>query len=282
MIFYPGSTKLTYGSRLTSQSPISDRFHAHQGIEFYYIHEGRGKMMINRRLIEFGPGTLFIFQPYQMHKLLLQSQEFVRSYMLMEPTSFISAAAPFPQLSKFLTYLWKTDLDHPYVIGLHEHHSLVIQLTELPVLLDHTKENTQGEEQQLAILSFLHKLRHYWQTTTDAARQVHVPRPLTHTEQILDWLEYHYTEPFELQRLADALHLSPKHLSTLFRQSTGETLTSYITTRRLKDACLQLQSTTKSVAIIGDEAGFPHTSYFIRTFKQEYGVTPLQFRRSFQ
>ncbi|MCD8185776.1 MAG: helix-turn-helix transcriptional regulator, partial [Rikenellaceae bacterium] len=48
--------------------------------------------------------------------------------------------------------------------------------------------------------------------------------------------------------------------------------------QRLMHARLQLISTSKSVAEIGNECNFPSTSHFIKLFKKEYKLTPVAYR----
>ena len=98
-------------------------------------------------------------------------------------------------------------------------------------------------------------------------------------EQILGWIEHQYAKPFQLEQLAKELHLSTYHLSHLFKEATGISLTEYIAARRMHQAVLLLTSTDKPVAQIAEEIGITNCSYFCKLFKSRMGATPHQYRK---
>lgn len=79
--------------------------------------------------------------------------------------------------------------------------------------------------------------------------------------------------------LAEWLHCSPCYLSHLYKSTTGEALSGYINRKRLERAEELLKSTTLSVKEISWTCGFSQESYFIRKFKERFGVTPKAHRR---
>lgn len=54
----------------------------------------------------------------------------------------------------------------------------------------------------------------------------------------------------------------------------------WLTLRRLEHAKLLLESSRKSIGEIGYESGFENISHFSRVFKQKYGVSPMQARKT--
>lgn len=95
----------------------------------------------------------------------------------------------------------------------------------------------------------------------------------------MQWIEAHYADQVSLDDLAEALHLSKFYVSRVFSQETGSSITDYITTRRIKQACRLLQTTILPIEHI-NEIGFPNASYFIRLFKHVVGMTPLKYRKA--
>lgn len=63
-----------------------------------------------------------------------------------------------------------------------------------------------------------------------------------------------------------------------FKQATGMPLIKYLIDLRMNHAKHLLKSTSKSVLEISSEVGYDSVNYFIRTFKNCTGVTPLQYR----
>ena len=74
----------------------------------------------------------------------------------------------------------------------------------------------------------------------------------------------------------------PFYVSNLLKEKKGITLRQYIIAYRLKSAKRLLELTDKSAAEIADECGFTDASYFAKTFKAAFGLTPKEYRNSFK
>jgi len=83
-----------------------------------------------------------------------------------------------------------------------------------------------------------------------------------------------------LPRLGEAVGLSPGYLGKMFKAAKGVHLVDYVTERRLTEAARLLSETGDDVQDIGRSVGFNTPAYFIRRFKQRYGRTPYEYRRT--
>ncbi|RYE83306.1 MAG: helix-turn-helix domain-containing protein, partial [Myxococcales bacterium] len=84
------------------------------------------------------------------------------------------------------------------------------------------------------------------------------------------------------RRLAPARHagLSQWHFQRIFRALTGETLKTYVRSRRFAHALDRLAHSDERVLEIALAAGFDSQEAFTRAFKKAFGVTPARYRRS--
>lgn len=78
---------------------------------------------------------------------------------------------------------------------------------------------------------------------------------------------------------ADRLCVSPNHMSTLVRRESGMTVLQWIDRALMREAKVLLRHTQMSIAEVADTLGFATPSAFIRFFRQQTGITPLQFRK---
>ncbi|GLX66728.1 helix-turn-helix transcriptional regulator [Paenibacillus glycanilyticus] len=253
------------------------RFHAHQGLELLFIHEGHGVVEVEGNRYELSGGSLYCFQPYQLHKLEIPRRKdtrYVRTNLTFDPRYLEPYLASFPKLRSFLRYLSRGALSTPkfafaddLFLPLMEHHMASLQ--------------DNGEDQESRILLLISVLR-YLQTSVipqpelspeewSAAKTVHI-------EAMMDWIEREFRQPFRLEQLADELHLSAYYVSHLFKQYTGVTLTDYVTARRIREACALLGSTDMPVRQIAHETGRLSAPYFCKLFKKHKGMTPLDYR----
>ena len=74
----------------------------------------------------------------------------------------------------------------------------------------------------------------------------------------------------------------PFYVSRVLKEKKGITLRQYIIAYRLKASKRMLELTKKSVAEIAEENGFTDASYFTKTFRQSFGMTPKEWRNKFK
>jgi CheY-like chemotaxis protein len=80
--------------------------------------------------------------------------------------------------------------------------------------------------------------------------------------------------------LADCMAMSITTLNRRISGITGVNTTNYIRLKRLTRAKFLLKNTEMSMGEIQAVCGFDSPSYFSRTFKGEFGVTPSEYRKS--
>lgn len=79
-------------------------------------------------------------------------------------------------------------------------------------------------------------------------------------------------------QLAQQLGCTADYLSHLYSQTTGEHLRGFIQGQRLARAARLLSESASPVKEVAWCCGFASASYFIRSFRQQFGVTPKVFR----
>ncbi len=85
--------------------------------------------------------------------------------------------------------------------------------------------------------------------------------------------------PCTVAQLASALQTSESQLRTQFKQTAGVPLGSYIQNYRLNRAMSLLRNTKLSMADVAEQSGFGSPQAFSRTFKDETGQTPWNYRQ---
>lgn len=95
-------------------------------------------------------------------------------------------------------------------------------------------------------------------------------------DQMIDYIHNHLSKDLSIDSLSKELFLSPSYLMHQFKETTGTSLHSYITRKRLSYAIILLRSGIPATQA-AMQSGFPDYSTFIRNFKKYYLCTPTQF-----
>lgn len=98
---------------------------------------------------------------------------------------------------------------------------------------------------------------------------------------LLTWIIEHLDDELSVESLARRAHMSPRTFARRFREETGVTPHSWVTTQRVLAAEELLERTDHSVDRIADEVGFGNGAALRHHFGRSRGVSPQEYRRSF-
>jgi len=94
----------------------------------------------------------------------------------------------------------------------------------------------------------------------------------------LRFIGRNYREPLRHAAIARAAGLSARHLTRVFAEYTGQTVTGYITHLRLSHARRLLATTDRKILDVMHDAGFSCTTQFYRLFREQTGISPRRYR----
>ncbi|WP_313131706.1 AraC family transcriptional regulator [Anaerocolumna sp.] len=97
------------------------------------------------------------------------------------------------------------------------------------------------------------------------------------TEQIItaDLRQHH-----PAWELAASFSISETSLKNYFRGVYGQNISIYLRDARMNKASELLINTQKPIAAIGEQVGYMNQSKFASAFKKQFGLAPLEYRRS--
>ncbi|MBB3111207.1 two-component system response regulator YesN [Paenibacillus phyllosphaerae] len=98
--------------------------------------------------------------------------------------------------------------------------------------------------------------------------------------EIIQYVEERIASNITLRDIAEQFSFSPNYLGLLFKEETGQNFSEYLIMLRMERACALLKETNLKIYEIADRVGYRYLPYFSRQFKETYGKTPLEFRRS--
>lgn len=103
-------------------------------------------------------------------------------------------------------------------------------------------------------------------------------RDKTLFHQFLDLLSHEKQKRRQVNYYAEKLCITPKYLSTVCRKASGKSPIRWITDSVMEDCYLLLRSTNLTVKEISNKLGFPNSSFFGQYFREQAGMTPIEYR----
>ena len=99
------------------------------------------------------------------------------------------------------------------------------------------------------------------------------------SKRVIAYINAHYQEDIFLDKLAEEFNFSTKYLSSLVKNETGKSFSTYLTDLRLDRAIDLLLHTDLGIKEIAASVGYSDPRYFHRLFKKHVGKTPSQYRK---
>ncbi len=267
---YPYDQCFIHNVRHNFQFPV----HWHDEFEIIYIIKGSLKISIEDRDYTGTAGTVFLVNPKELH-LMGSADLSVAYYTLLFPLEFISF-----QSKDELEQTLLQPLRSGQLLLANEITDAVLlnklgNLFDEIVLLNNEKPLCYQLKTRILLLTFLSRMMEQGLFT--------VPKTLSRTgrqKELLIYIQEHYMEDITLQTLANEFHLSEKYISRYFKEHFCLTFSHYLNHLRLTNAQRLLETTELSVTETALRSGFSSVSYFIRMFKECYGISPLKYRKT--
>lgn len=141
------------------------------------------------------------------------------------------------------------------------------------ILVQFSEERRKSENRE--------KIEKIMERTIDARRQEE-NLSFDRLEQVKQYIEEHLQEKIYVEDLAKLVHINEQYFMRLFKRQTGQSVTEYITERRIQVGSALLKDTDKSINFIADCVGCENYSYFTKLFKKHTGFTPSEYRAQFK
>ena len=106
--------------------------------------------------------------------------------------------------------------------------------------------------------------------------------PARMVEELDNYIRENVSDEISNTEIGAIFGYHPFYVSRMLKERKGMTLRQYIIAYRLKQAKRLLELSDKSAAEIAAECGFTDASYFAKTFKSAFGITPKEYRNKFK
>lgn len=150
------------------------------------------------------------------------------------------------------------------------------QCAELAPTVQWLAERPLGEKRYLLLCVF-EQLK---ALLSIGAEPVRATCPMTYVFEVARLLQQMQSkENLSLAGLASRFHVGQTKLKSDFKKITGVTLHAFRRRAQLQEARILLEGTELSISQVSAQSDFKDEGYFIRTFRQEYGMTPGTYRK---
>ncbi len=255
------------------------QFHCHDYYEFYIHLDGGEFMGVDNQLFQLRPRQVFILPPFCMHGLSCtrEMRNYERAYLNLAPEVMRVLSCGQIDLDQFFrsytsgavcTYQLSEQDAAQYV-------SWIRRIRENQDRLSVEGGAFRRFENYTLLMNILNLLCRTVRKTEPAES---APMGSSIIQEVLDYLNNHYTQPIRIENLARSFGVSVSWLSHEFARFTNRSVYGFVLYRRVMLASQQMLGDA-SLNDIAYQCGFNDYSNFLRSFSRIFGMSPTQYRK---
>lgn len=257
----PFYEKSDHNIRAFQTNGMSFPAHLHVQLELVYVLEARIQMIIDEQEYTFNKGDFVLVFPNTIHSY---------DSNLTIDNSVLTVISGVMLTGEYINTLMNYSLKKPYIRSKDLHEDVVFAMKAL------VKEMNEGKSVyvskaylQLILARTIPSLELMKKQSLDSYDLVH---------RIVNYISLYFREPLSLDILATELGISRYYLSRIFSNKLNSSFNDYVNNIRVSYASTLILTTDMSITQICNDAGFNSLRTFNRVFKENFHMTPSEYR----
>jgi AraC-like DNA-binding protein len=251
-------------------------YHSRNFVEIAYVADGEGTHNINDTQLPIKKGNITLINYDIPHKFIPANGPLVIYNCIFTPAFFdemLSGSRNFFDVSNHFL------LGNFYTSDFASHINAMAGSSENAHILNIFERMLQEYERKQ--IGYKEIMRGYLIELLVIIFRLQMQTCENKSHKILEALVYintHFSQDIKLELLASMSNASVTNFCRLFKSLTGTTVTHYIQTLRIEEACRLLSSTDKNVIEIANDVGYSDMKHFYDVFKKITNKLPKEFR----
>ncbi len=238
--------------------------------ELTIVTGGKGFVLTNGVPIPVSSGDIYLSFPSDLHAIESDSEEYLQY-------DFFAFSIERADLCEDLDRIVQTHREPQHRIIRSD--TLRAMVSDAIAELDRNDRYTKEVLDALFTRIPIHLIRCFGREPyKNAPSTISEPEILCY--RLMNYIDTHIYTMTSLEELAEATSYNYSYLSALFRRVTKGTLGDYYRCRRLETAKLLIAEGKLSITQISELLGYSSIYTFSRAFKEKYGCSPEQYRKS--
>ena len=270
-----------YQRRLSGDFEMSSMEAAEDHYSIAFIIHGDRKVITPTKSFSLHEGYINGIPPFVYHRTIPGSTDYYESYLLKFSPDFAKELTDALGL-QFLDNLYSQFPKRFEPEDEKELFSLAKTLLEAYDASNLLEDPSEQKVARIKMKYLLYSLLMLIDDKGESAIEKTQHHKSTLSEPIMEavyYIESNYQKSLNINEVAAISGYSVSYFSKLFKNQLGKAFSEYLCLTRLKHVQNLLLATDMSATEIALECGFPYPGNMTASFKKEFGMTPLKFRK---
>ena len=247
--------------------------HYHKDVELIYIRSGYASYRVNDKVIHLESGDGIIVNSDQLHLLISEDVDYCLDCVIFDPELIMGNKYIKEKYMPFLigdaapdcTVLRSSDATDKIIL------EGIGQIVYMSYLENH-------EMEILSVLQRVYQLLYEKMRKVDSKRTLSAP-DINSMRDMIAYINNNYSERITVAGICAMGHIGKNTCIELFKKYTHMSPIYYVRNVRLQNAINYLKNSEMSITEIAYAVGFNSASYFTKSFRQFYDMTPGEYRK---
>lgn len=256
--------------------------HSHNFVEIMYVCSGNITHIIDEKEIVMSAGDILFMNQYVLHSIKKANENDIGVNFIILPEFFDIPLVMMKKegknpLADFLIGTFKSNSPkarylHFKTNGNFEIENLMENIIGSLALKENADENINQFTMGLVFLHLLNNIDAISENSLQAGSDIL-------TDAAIEYINNRYKDA-SLSALAKSMHRTAANMSKLIKKNTGHTFSELLTKKRFSQAVVFLAETDMPVSDIINAVGYENSSYFYKTFRAKYKMSPKDYRKT--
>lgn len=252
--------------------------HWHKEFEIIYVVNGSTRVTINDKVVYGKTGDLIFIDKEALHFIqrVEEDKEVFQYKTLVYDLDFLRVDDENAIQEQIIGPLLDKKVAFENLINSESKNYESIKQNYLNLLTAYKSKNNYSS---LKILSLIYELiyemydsGHVHHNAVNTNKNEHI------IKCVMVYINKYYSENINIAKLATLVGFSECYFMHFFKKNIGQSVIDYINCYRINVAVDRLNNSNETIENIALSTGFCSSSYFIKKFKDKFGITPLQYR----
>lgn len=253
----------------------SVKLHWHDEAELIVIKKGEGIVSVDLTEYHVQTGDIIFVISGQLHSISQFENRTMEYENIIFKPHLLKSVGNDLCFEQFLSPLFSANVTSSVAIlkGTPLHNTVSAQIEAIDSLCDKKPKGYQTAVKGHLFLMFFELITH------GSTSLLPDRKGLDKMKAVISYVEEHYAQSITIEEMAAYCYFSKSYFMKFFREHMGMSFVTYLNDYRLEVAANMLRATDDTVLTIANTCGFDNLSYFNRSFKKKYGITPGKYRR---
>ena len=250
------------------------QFHSHDRVEIMYVTKGRCTIDVKQDKFKLVSGDMILVDANVAHRIIMEEGEQCRmlniefhfehddtlpSIGMMVGKKFLTTKL-FSEAREYIIFKDGSDM-----------------YTYLNLIVGELSGDASDAVIQLQAAQILIKLAGMYETLHSSKRV----KTVVYVNRALNYINTHYHENIQAHDIAQHAGVNKNYLQRRFKESTGKTMSEYLSEKRMEKAKQLLEKTDIPIIDLCLYVGINSRQYFTAVFTKRMGMSPQKYRQSF-